>query len=514
MISPMRRLVLLTLAAAVAALAQPDSKSRVDQIFARYNTKTSPGCAVGVSVKGDTVLSAAYGMADLEHDVALTPETVFEPGSVTKQFTAAAVFLLAQQGKLSIDDPVRKYIPELPDYGAPLTIRHLINHTSGLRDWGSMAAIGGWPRGSRAHTHDHTLEILARQKALNYNPGAEYSYSNSGYNLAAVLVGRVAGKPLAEFTKEAIFTPLGMTSTQWRDDYRRIVKNRAIAYSASGNEFRLNMPFEFVHGNGGLLTTVGDLLRWNRNFTDKKVGGQALYDAQHQRARLNDGSTIAYAGGLNVLHWRGLNEVSHSGSTAGYSAWLGRYPDQDVAVAVMCNLAVNATQLGHAVAEVYLPSASAETVTPVKGDASRAGMYRSMRDGGVITVVHENGELRIPNRAPVVEFDGPRMRFIAEANNTTYEKVEPWTPARSDLDGFAGDYVSDEAQVTYTVAIDSDRLVVRVRPATRFSLTATHRDAFSSSMGSVRFLRDASGKVTELSLGESRVWDLRFRKVR
>jgi CubicO group peptidase (beta-lactamase class C family) len=511
----MRRLALLTVWAAIAALAQPSaSKSRVDGIFARYNSRTSPGCAVGVSVKGDTVLSAAYGMADLEHDVALTPETVFEPGSVTKQFTAAAVFLLAQQGKLSIDDPVRKYIPELPDYGAPLTIRHLINHTSGLRDWGSIAAIGGWPRGARAHTHDHMLEIAARQKALNYTPGAEYSYTNTGYNLAAVLVGHVAGKSLAEFTKEAIFTPLGMTSTQWRDDYRRIVRNRAIAYSGSGSEFRLNMPFEFVHGNGGLLTTIGDLLRWNRNFTHKKVGGQALYDAQHQRARLNDGSTIAYAGGLNVLHWRGFNEVSHSGSTAGYSAWLGRYPDQDVAVAVMCNLAVNATQLGHAVAEVYLPAGSAETPAPVKGDASRAGMYRSMRDRSVITVVHENGELRIQNRAPIVEFDGPRMRFVSEANNTIYEKVEPWTPASADLDTFAGDYVSDEAQVTYTVAVEGDRLVIRVRPAARFNLTATYRDAFSSPIGSVRFLRDASGKVTDLSFGESRVWDLRFRKVR
>jgi CubicO group peptidase (beta-lactamase class C family) len=508
----MCKLVLLALAASLALAQPPDVKSRVDGIFARYSSRTSPGCAVGVSVKGDTVLSAAYGMADLEHDVALTPETVFEPGSVTKQFTAAAVFLLAQQGKLSIDDPVRKHIAELPDYGAPLTIRHLINHTSGLRDWGAVAAIGGWPRGARAHTHDHMLEIVARQKALNYTPGAEYSYTNSGYNLAAVLVGRVAGKSLAEFTKEAIFTPLGMTSTQWRDDYRRIVKNRAIAYSASGGGFRLNMPFEFVHGNGGLLTTVADLLRWNRNFTDKKVGGQALYDAQHQRARLNDGSAIAYAGGLNVLHWRGFNEVSHSGSTAGYSAWLGRYPDHDVAVAVMCNLAVNATQLGHAVAEVYLPAGAAETPAPVKGDASRAGMYRSMRDGDVITVAHENGELRIPGRAPVVEFDGPRMRFIAEVNNTTYEKIEPWTPARADLDAFTGNYVSDEAQVTYTVAVESDRLVIRVRPSARFNLAATYRDAFSSPIGSVRFLRDTSGKVTGLSLGESRVWDLRFRR--
>jgi CubicO group peptidase (beta-lactamase class C family) len=506
--------MVLVLACAFCGFAQPrDAKSRVSAVFSRYNTRTTPGCAVGVSVKGETVLSAAYGMADLEHDVPLTPATVFEPGSVTKQFTAAAVFLLEQQGKLSLNDQVEKYIPELPDYDPPVRIRHLINHTSGLRDWGSVAAIAGWPRGSRAHTHDHVLEIVARQKSLNYTPGAQYSYTNTGYNLAAILVARVAGKSLAEFTKETIFTPLGMTSTEWRDDYRRIVRNRAIAYSPAGNGFRLNMPFEYVHGNGGLLTTVGDLLRWNRNFTDRKVGGQALYDAQHRQGRLNNASTIAYAGGLNVLHWRGFREVSHSGSTAGYSAWLGRYPEQDVSVAVMCNVAANATQLGHAVAEIYLPPSTPETLAPVKGDASQAGMYRSLRNNTVINVLYEKGELRMGNRPPVVDFNGPRLRMSSESDTVYYEKVEPWSPSRADLEALAGEYTSEEAEATFTVALDGERLVLRQRPSSRWTLTPTFRDAFSAPPGSIRFLRDASGKATELSLGEPRVWDLRFRRV-
>jgi CubicO group peptidase (beta-lactamase class C family) len=232
---------------------------------------------------GATVLNAAYGMADLEHNIALSPDSVFEPGSVTKQFTAAAVLLLAQDGKLSLDDPVRKYIPELPDYGSAITIRHLLNHTSGLRDWGYVADIGGWPRGTRVNSNANVLDIAARQKALNYPPGAEYSYTNTGFNLLAIHVGRVAGKSLAEFTRERIFLPLGMTSTEWRDDYRRIVRNRAIAYAQTGGATRLDMPFEDAHGNGGLLTTVGDLLRWNRNFTEMKVGGTALVEAQLQQ---------------------------------------------------------------------------------------------------------------------------------------------------------------------------------------------------------------------------------------
>jgi len=212
------KLVALALLAASLLPAQKlippaDARQRVDKIFARYQRTDGPGCAVSASLDGASMLSAAYGMADLEHDVVLRADSIFEAGSVSKQFTAAAVLLLAQQGKLSIDDPVRKYIPELPDYGMALTVRHMLNHTSGLRDWGSVEGIAGWPRTTRAYTHAHVLDILSRQRALNYPPGAEYSYSNSGYNLAAILVERVAGKPFAEFTRDAIFTPLGMTST-------------------------------------------------------------------------------------------------------------------------------------------------------------------------------------------------------------------------------------------------------------------------------------------------------------
>jgi CubicO group peptidase (beta-lactamase class C family) len=498
-------------------LAPPgDAQAKVDRIFARYNSTSTPGCAVGVSIGGETVLSSGYGMADLEHDVRITPESVFEPGSVTKQFTAASVLLLAQQGKLSLDDPVRKYIPELPDYGAPLTIRHLLNHTSGLRDWGSVAAIGGWPRTTRAYTHAHVLEIAARQRALNYKPGADYSYTNTGYNLAAILVGRVAGRPLPEFSRDAIFVPLGMTSTQWRDDFRRIVKNRAIAYSPAGSTFRTDMPFEDVHGNGGLLTTLGDLLRWNRNFTTMKVGGRALIDAQLQQGRLNDGRTIAYAAGLMVLHWHALPEVSHSGSTAGYSAWLGRYPGQDLSVAVLCNVTTNATQLGHAVADVYLPPYQADLSGLVAGAPAQAGMYRSLRDHSVITVRNQDGKLTIEGRGGMrPEFDERgRLRIASEMDVVYFEKVERANPMRAELEAMAGDYTSEEAEVTLAVRLEGDGLVIHRRPDSKFPLTPTYKDGFSSQLGSVRFMRDGAGKITEMSLGESRVWDLRLRRTR
>ncbi len=520
-----------------------DAKAKVDEVFSRLNRTDTPGCAVAASIDGITVLNAAYGMADLEHGLALTPETIFEPGSVTKQFTAAAVLLLAQQGKLSIDDPVRKYIPELPDYGTPITIRHLLNHTSGLRDWGSVEAISGWPRTTRVYTLAHVLDIVSRQRALNYPPGTEYSYTNTGFNLAAILVGRVAGKPFTEFTREAIFTPLGMTSTQWRDDFRRIVRNRAIAYSQDGNRILMDMPFEDVYGNAGLLTTVGDLLRWNQNFTDAKVGGRALIQAQLQRGRLTDGRTIAYAAGLMVLHFRGLPEISHSGSTAGYQAWLGRYPEQGLSIALLCNVtSSNPAQLGHRIAEIFLGSVIQQRpVAPAPLDISalqaKTGLYRSIRDHQTLSVDLKDGQLEIEGRGvlkPVsanaftlgadttrAEFDVDslgkvlRLRIVTELDEGNfYEKVERARPSRADLESTTGEYTSDEAEVTLRVALEEDGLVILRRPDTKIPLTPTYQDGFSSSLGSVRFMRDPAGRIIELSIGEQRVWDMRFRRLR
>jgi len=520
--------------------APPDARVRVDKIFERYNRTDSPGCVAGATIDGAPVFSGAYGMADLEHGIALAPESVLEPGSIAKQFTAAAVLLLVQQGKLSLDDPVRKYIPEVPDYGTPITIRHLINHTSGLRDWGSVEGIGGWPRTTREYTHAHVLEIVSRQRAVNYPPGAEYSYTNTGFNLAAILVSRVSGKTFPEFTREQIFTPLGMTSTQWRDDFRRIVRNRAVAYSSSGNAFRQDMPFEDVFGNGGLLTTVGDLLRWNRNFTEAKVGGRAFVDAQHQHGRLTDGRTIAYAAGLMVLHWRGLNEVSHSGSTAGYQGWLGRYPEQGLSVAVLCNVSsANATELGHQVADVYLAGVGTRPQVEIRSTdsaslAAKAGLYRSVRDHQTLSVEVQNGMLSIAGRGVLalisgtnvfsVGEDGPRVEFDSTGKGLRlsneidegiyYEKVERWNPTAAELEAMTGEYSSDEAEVMFQVALEKDHLVIHRRPDASIVLTPTYRDGFSSSLGSIRFLRDAQGTVSELSVAEQRVWDLRFRRVR
>ena len=236
---------------------------------------------------------------------------------MSKQFTAAAVLLLAGDGKLSLDDPVRKYLPELPDYGTPVTIRQMLTHTSGLRDWGSVAGIGGWPRTTRAYTHAHVLDILSRQQALNFPPGTRWSYSNSGYNLAAILVSRVSGMSFAEFTRNASSIRSGCPAPPGATTTPRLVHRRALAYSREDDGYHLDLPFENVHGNGGLLTTVGDLLTWTRNFRTPVVGDAAFVAEQTTPGRFLDGQAHDYGLGVWVRDLSRTAEVRHSGSTAG-----------------------------------------------------------------------------------------------------------------------------------------------------------------------------------------------------
>jgi CubicO group peptidase (beta-lactamase class C family) len=518
-----------------AALQNADVK--VDRIFARWSDET-PGCTVGVSSDGGVVLEKAYGMADLEHGVRNSPATIFEAGSIAKQVTAAAVLLLAKDGKLSLDDPARKYLPELPNYGAPITLTHMLQHTSGLRDWGEVASIAGWPRTTRVHTHAHVLDIVRRQRALNFEPGMDWSYSNTGYNLAAVIVSRVSGKSFAEFSRERIFEPLGMKSTSWRDDYTRVVRDRAIAYAGPATSFRMDMPFENVHGNGGLLTTVADLLRWNENFVSPKVGDSAFVAAQQRPGVYRDGRPHNYAMGLVVGTYKGVREISHGGATAGYRAYLARYPDQRMSVAVLCN-AASATpgEYAHEVADLYLErhlepaAAPASQAVPEAEVRGAAGLYRHSITGETVTVALENGTLRLqPGGAMIplspgrfvtaggtqtvdVESGGRTLRLAsANGRRDSYERTSVFTPSAAQLAEYAGVFMSDEAETTLTIAVEENELVARRRPDTKVRLTAVYKDAFRSPSGLVRFHRDASGRPTELSLVSGRVWDMRFRR--
>jgi CubicO group peptidase (beta-lactamase class C family) len=476
-------------------------------------------------------------MADLERGVPIAPDTIFEAGSVSKQFTAAAVLLLAGEGRLSLDDSIHRYFPELPDYGVPVTIRQMLTHTSGLRDWGSLAGIAGWPRTTRAHTQAHVLDILSRQRALNFVPGTRWSYSNSGYNLAAMLVSRVSGMSFAEFTRRRIFEPLGMTSTSWRDDHTRLVRRRALAYDKHDDGYHLDMPFENAHGNGGLLTTVGDLLRWSRNFRAPVVGGPSLVAEQTTPGRFSDGLTHDYGLGVTIDTYRGLREVHHSGSTAGYRAYLSVFPDRQAAVAVLCNGGdARAEALTYAVVDRVLaaslsppPAASPRRYTLSEAESSGlAGLYRNTRTGAATRLLREGGEIRIERGAVLRAESGARLRSPGRrwdfsgtrvsvtddfGRVDTFERVEPWTPTAAELAAFEGQYRSVEAETVFTAAVEGGVLVLRQRPDRAVYLTPLYQGAFTGWLGTVVFRRDAGGRLEGFSINQDRVWDLRFERV-
>ncbi len=522
--------LLLALPAPLAA-QQPDLASYADTVFAEWNSTRTPGCAVGVEREGRVLLTRGYGMADLESGRPITPETIFESGSVAKQFTATAVVLLALDGKLDLDDPVRKYIPELPAYDRPITIRHLLTHTSGIREWSSLVAAAGWPRGTRAHTQADLLDVVFRQRSLNYPVGDYYSYTNSGYALAMTLVERVSGVSFQTFTHDRIFAPLGMTHTQWRDDFTRLVPGRAQAYSREADGWHLEMPFESVVGPGGLLTTVGDWLIWNEALTHRTLG-QAAVDSLTRRMRLTSGREIGYGLGLFIGTYRGVTEISHSGSTAGYSTFLVRYPDRgNLSIAVLCNSSRGAAgTYAHRLADRLIrdfppPPALDTSRVDSAAFAVHAGVYRSERTGAPLVVgagtfsllrvlpdgwFRQGNDVRwhfdaAPDGKPgalrLAQPDGDTVRFAWVA-------PKPWAPTREELQAFEGAYRSDEVGATYEARLAGDSLTISTRPGAVTTLRPTYPDGFAARGFAVWFARDRRGRVAAMHFGESRMWDL------
>lgn len=520
-------------ALATPALSASAPTARMDETFAPYTGPDRPGCAVGVKAEGQTPVQFAYGSADLEHSVPITPDTIFEAGSVSKQFTAASILLLAEDGKLQLTDDVRKYIPELPDYGRPITVDMLLSHTSGLRDWGEVMELAGWPRTSRVYTPAEVLQIAGRQRALNYAPGEAYSYTNTGYNLATLIVQRVSGETLADFTRRRLFGPLGMAHTSWRDDFRRIVPGRAVAYRPAPGGFEQEMPFEDTYGHGGLLTTVGDLLIWNDALT-KGALGPTIDGRMRAQAVLRDGRRIAYARGLSVQTYQGRIEVAHSGSTAGYRAWLARLPGEGLSIALLCNRGdANAVELGHAVAAAFArpapqnsPAAAADPDTLVR----LPGTWIDERTGGLLRIETTNGALRVKGGPPLlplgpalyrlggaeIAFEGDRARRrTPDGETVVFRRIEAVRPTEADLRGLEGRYSSPEAGAILVASVRDGRLFLTPadRPSEPKAAEPLERDAFFADGALVRVQRGRDGRAVALRFTSPRVYALDFQRV-
>lgn len=537
----------------LCAVAQPlpaETALEVDRVFASYDRPDSPGCAMAVYRNGSIAYAHGYGLASLEHAVPIAPSTVFDLGSTSKQFTGFSILLLERDGKLSIEDDVRKYVTELPDYGTPIRIRHLLTHTSGLRDYLTLWDLAG-QKTENWTTQEQAVALAARQKALNFSPGDEYLYSNTGYLLLAEIVRRVSGKSLKEFAADRIFAPLGMTHTFFLDDHKRVVPHRAVGYMPRRDDgFEVEMSNYEQIGDGAVQSTVEDLLLWDRNFYEPKVGDAALVAKAQAVGRLNNGEALTYAAGLTVRSYRGLPVVRHGGSWAGYRAELLRFPSEHTSIACLCNLgSSNPGRLAEGVADVVL-RAKLEPQAPKTATSGRAsaaptvpeallrtieGIYEHAANGSFQRLVLTGGALRLrsasgPELAPAapgrfllpggfVEIafpeaaaDAPReMRMTTEGEKPEVYRRLPAFSAAS-LADYAGPFYSEELDATWTLRVKDGALSAQIGSDPPIALAAAKADVFLSPSGTVLRFGRAGGRVQSIRVDAGRVKNLEFRR--
>jgi len=530
------RLLFFVIVLAGVALAQPgDTLQRVDRLFSSWHNAT-PGMAVAISQNGNLIYHKAFGLASLELAVPNTVETIFECGSVSKQFTAAAILLLAKEGKLPLTDDVRKYVPELPVYDAPITLQHLLNHTSGLKDWGVVYGLAGWPRTSRVYSQELSFDIVFKQQSLNFTPGSQYSYSNSNYVLLVLVAERVSGLSLAEFTTTRFFEPLGMNDTRWRDNFRAVIPGRAQAYRKAGRFYELEMPFENVHGPGGLLTTTTDLLRWNRLLESYEVLGAEMAAVRVQPGKLSSGAEIAYAAGVMVGQVNGVKEISHSGATGGYRAWLAWYPSKKISVAILSNDgSFNPAGAGRNVAEIFFGKPNEERVAepqrfvtfPAAAARRWEGLYRAPGQQQVIRIENTEGRLLVggvparPVHADTL-YAGNLSWLILTGNGLVqrspgrtqaYLRAEAPAAGQKELSAYVGFFRSEDADVAFRIEAREDHLLVHRKPGDAFRLEPAFKDGFhAGENGLFEFARDSRGRVTGFGVSLPRAQHIPFRR--
>lgn len=441
---------------------------KVDHLFAKWNRSNSPGAALAIVKDGEIIYKQGYGTANLEYDIPITTTTIFDIASVSKQFAGFAIATLSYEGKLSLDDDIRTYLPDVPDFGNTITIRHLLHHTSGLRDWVQSLVIAG-DLMDDVISFKHILKMARHQKALNFEPGAEFLYSNTGYNLLAEIVERVTGDTFREWTDTYIFKPLGMTNSHFHDDYEMILKNRAYSYQAIENgEFKHAVNNTTALGSSSLYSTVEDLAKWILNFDNTCIGEQTVIEQMHERGVLNNGEQINYAFGLNIGEYRGLKTVGHSGSWRGFRSHLMRFPDQKFGVVILCNLdTFNPLGLAEKVADIYL----ADVLAPVEASE--------------------------PDKAA-----GPTEE--AKSESLTSEQLAE----------FEGDYYTEELDTTYTICARGDGLVAQHRRHDDILLTyaGDHFLGDAWFFPEIHFTRDDTGRVRGFRLTGGRVRNLHFEK--
>ena len=528
----------------MTAKAQPaddESAKKVDAFLSQWDKNDMPGGAVGVVKDGKLVYKRGFGMANLDYDVPNTPLTRFNLASVSKPFTAFSIALLAQQGKLSLDDDIRKYVPEMPIYDETITIRHLIHHTSGIREYEALVLFGGLGT-DNDYDDKAILNMLARQKNISFKPGSKHQYSNSNYHLLGIIVGRVSGKSLRAFAEENIFKPLGMKNTLFFDNRFEVVKNRASGYMVGpDNSIRARSSLYDLVGGGGVLTTVEDLYLWDQNFYEPKVGNKELIALVTTPGTLNGGEKMNYAFGFWRSKYKGLPVIRHSGNMSGYRAQILSFPEQKFTViALSNNSAIFPSLIVNKLADIYLegqlkpdvpsPKKAEETLPPAialsEKEALRyAGIYASSESGAVFKLSPKDGQLiysGLPKDGPVIPIS--ENRFVMVAGTDKYElvpvfnqsgtiseiriimnggKPDIFVPVKPPFDSpqqlseYAGTYYSDEFDADYKISLKGNNLSLQIGESLEPSLNAAYADYFTIQGGVINlsFTRDDKGKI-------------------
>lgn len=536
--------------------------ARVDKLFSQWDKPNSPGGMLAILKDGRIIYKRGYGTADLEHNVSISPMTVFNIASTSKQFTAMCILMLARQGKISLDDDIRKYVPEMPKYASPITVRQLVHHTSGLRDYPGLMALAG-VRQEDYYDKDDVMEMLVRQKNLNFKSGSEFLYSNTGYVLLSLVVQKASGKSLREFADENIFKPLGMKNTHFHDDQTAIIPNRAVGYSSVGTgPFRISVRANDLVGDSNLHTTVDDLFLWDRNFYDNRLnqGDKDLISQLITPGGLINHEKAEYAFGLHVSRYQGLTTVSHSGTLPGYRAEMIRFPDQRFSVICLANVSnLNAGKLARQVADIYLseqfkPDEAENRLSAIAPSqfiklseqelAGNAGSYRdpltndfwqlSSAEGNLVAATTKGNfkfaplsrnHFRSTNLNPIRElvFESSTNKPMLMRVNTdgrpsvAFDAVTPASPTAGQLAEYVGEYYSNELQVTYKVVLEKGKLYLRKgygRVGNNFRssdvLLPTTLDQFNGGSISIHFIRNKQNQIAEYTLSVGRVKDLHY----
>jgi CubicO group peptidase (beta-lactamase class C family) len=546
-------LVLALIVAVSIQVKAQNSFASIDSFFYHYSERNGPGYVVGIVQDGDLVYSNAYGSANLDYNIPLSDSSAFYIGSMAKQFTAAALLLLESEGKLLLTDEVTKYFPSFPDYGEPITLAHLLYHTSGIREAYSLALFQGFdPNFEEVYATEDIVELMISQRDLNFIPGEEFRYSSGGYSILVKVIEQVSQMSFRDFAYQHIFDPLKMTSTFVCDDHNDIVPNRAVSYfPLTDSTFERRVQVFDAYGDGGIITTLEDLVKWDQAFYSEALGIANFSNKMYQVGSLNNGTELTYARALNVWEYRGEKVVQHNGGMLGFRVDLVRFPDHNTSIILLGNQAfLNPTRDALKIADRLLDFKEEESMTTNSTDAITLSPLAAKELVGTYFFDDWNNWKKITYRDSVMYIDGNQpihpkedgtyqanvfgtlsdISFINDSLSITNDywrrkgqRIDDTPPqSKNELEAFIGEYYCSELRTTHRMYWKDDQFVMQIsdkEPIILYPNPTDDRVNWNSKdkvwigFAMVRFVFSEDGEVVGYNIGDFRVKEVFFKKI-